>query len=297
VALKHHNTSRGRIAFEKRGLGDPLLLVHGIHAGASHHEFRHNITELARHFTVYAIDLLGFGDSDMPRMTYTAQLYHHLLRDFVVEVVGEPAHLIASGVSGGFAVAVAVYNDELVRKIVLIDPPVEPPESDPETSPLANKLQQFLLGTLAMGKGLYDTVSSGFELKRFLYSRYAHPSRHVTDALVEELRERATRRHALYGFISLMTGHLWIDLPQWLRHVRSEVVVIWGEHAGPVPAEQLLRPATWSRGKRIEVIPGATHWPHDEQSAKVNRLIVDFLDDNAVVAAAAAAQHAVRPAS
>src|SRR4051794_19013991 len=101
MPIKFHDTSRGQVAYLKKGLGDPLLLVHGIYPGASHHEFRHNIDALAGHFTVYAIDLLGFGDSDMPRITYTSQIYHHLLRDFIVEVIGLPTHMIGNGVSCG----------------------------------------------------------------------------------------------------------------------------------------------------------------------------------------------------
>lgn len=275
MAIKYHETSRGRLAYDKRGLGDPLLLVHGIYAGASHDEFRHNIDALSKHFTVYALDLLGFGDSDMPRMTYTVQFYEHLLRDFIVEAIGSPTHVVASGISCGPAAGLAVYNDSLVGKMVLIVPEVDAPPANSSPN-LASKLQQFLLGTLAMGHGLYDTVSSEFELQRFLLSRYARPKRsHL--AHIGEMRQRATRRHAMHAFLSLMTGHLAIDLPRWLQYVRCEVLILWGSSAGPVPAEKLLRPAAWSKGKRIEIIENASHWPHDEQSANVNRMIKEFL--------------------
>jgi pimeloyl-ACP methyl ester carboxylesterase len=55
------------------------------------------------------------------------------------------------------------------------------------------------------------------------------------------------------------------------------VLILWGQHAGPPPQEQLLRPAAWSKGKRLEIIPDAAHWPHDEQSAKVNQQVAEFL--------------------
>ena len=67
-------------------------------------------------------------------------------------------------------------------------------------------------------------------------------------------------------------------IPRWLRYVRCEVLVIWGKESGLPPKDALMRPAAWSRGKRLEVIPDAAHWPHDEQSAKVNRLVIDFLE-------------------
>jgi pimeloyl-ACP methyl ester carboxylesterase len=255
-------------------MGDPILLVHGVYPGASHHEFRWNIDALARQYTVYAIDLLGFGESDMPRMTYTAEIYQHLLREFIVEEIGAAAHLLAAGMSCGPAVGLGVYEDKLLNKIILSRPITDAPaDADP---PLMNKVQQFLLGTLSLGTGLYEVVSSEIELDRFLRSRYAQP-KHATPQLVHDLRKRAARPHALYGFISSITGHLAMDVPRWLRYVPNSVLIVWGEQSGAAPVERLLRPATWSRGKRLEIIPNAGHWPHDEQSAKFNQLALEFL--------------------
>lgn len=276
MALKYYESRRGHVAYQKRGWGDPLLLVHGIYPGASHEEFARNIPALARHFTVYAIDLLGFGHSDMPRATYTVQTYQHLLRDFIVEEVGGPAHLMASGVSCGFAVALAVYNDAMIGKLVLIDPICDESQIDQPPS-MAAKVQQFLLGTLSLGSGLYETLSSKFELRRFLRSRYANP-RCVSEDRVEELHRLASRRHALHGFISHMTGHLSMDVARWLRYVRSSVLILWGQDAGPAPTARLLRQTADGSDKRVHIIERAAHWPHDEQSAKVNTLVIDFLN-------------------
>jgi pimeloyl-ACP methyl ester carboxylesterase len=276
MGLKHHTTSQGDVAYFQRGMGDPLLLVHGIYPGASHDEFHHNIDALARQYTIYAIDLLGFGDSDMPRLTYTAQTYQNLLREFIVEVIGQTAPIIASGISCGPVVSLAVYNDLLVTKMALIDPAVDPSHTD-APPPIAAKVQQFLLGTLSLGRGIYDTISEKHELNRFLRTRYSNP-KHVTPQRVEALHDRARQRHAMHAIISNMTGHLALDVPRWLRYVRCETLILWGQHAGLDPTEKLIRPAAWSRGIRIEIIPDAGHWPHDEQSAKVNKLILEFLE-------------------
>ncbi|HWP40359.1 MAG TPA: alpha/beta fold hydrolase [Tepidisphaeraceae bacterium] len=275
MAQKFHPTSRGQIAYDKRGLGDPLLLVHGIYPGASHEEFHRNLRPLSDHFTIYAIDLLGFGDSEKPNITYTAQLYEHLLRDFIIEVIGQATHVMASGTSCGPATALAVYNHALVGKLVLIDPGNEKAAGQhPPT--VAARLQQFLLGRLSMGVGLYETMSSRYELKQFLRTRYSNP-RHVTDQRVAELHERASRRHAMYPYISYLTGHLATDVIRWLRYVPNQVLILWGSDAGPPPADKLLPPAGRSNDRRIEIIPQAAHWPHDEQSAMVNRIVIEFL--------------------
>jgi pimeloyl-ACP methyl ester carboxylesterase len=269
-------SSAGNVVYERRGLGDPVLLVHGIYVGASHEEFERNIGELSRRFTVYAINLPGFGESDAPRMIYTSKLYHQVLRDFIVEVIGAPTHVVASGVSCGVAVQLAVYDDPLVAKLVLIDPPVEePPEEGPG---VMERMREFLLGTLQMGTGLYETMASRTELKEFLVSRYSSP-RHATRRRLEQLYVNANRPNSLHAYVSWMCGHFRVDLFRWLRQVRSETLVIWGADAGEPPADQLARPAAWSRGKRLEVIENTRHWPHDEQSAEVNERILRFLEE------------------
>ena len=64
-----------RIAFTRRGEGPALLLIHGIHPSAWSHEWRNNVDALAKHNTVYTLDLLGFGRSDRPAIRYSARLY------------------------------------------------------------------------------------------------------------------------------------------------------------------------------------------------------------------------------
>ena len=73
MASHYYPWHHGSVHYQKRGMGDPLLLVHNIYPGASREEYWRNFDELARHFTVYAIDLLGFGDSDAPKALVTVE--------------------------------------------------------------------------------------------------------------------------------------------------------------------------------------------------------------------------------
>src|SRR5829696_933330 len=51
----------GDLAYAVAGEGEPLLLLHGVYAGASYYELRKNFEELSQDFRVYALDLLGGG--------------------------------------------------------------------------------------------------------------------------------------------------------------------------------------------------------------------------------------------
>src|SRR5215469_8648538 len=89
----------GNIAYTVKGHDEPLVLIHGIYAGASSHEFSRIFDQLARWFRVYSLDLLGFGRSDRPAITYTPAVFEDLIEDFVRQVVGgvdHPASIMAS---------------------------------------------------------------------------------------------------------------------------------------------------------------------------------------------------------
>ena len=63
----------------KKGEGTPLLLVHDLNCASSNYEWKYVVDDLSKRHTVYAIDLLGCGHSDKPKMTYTNYLYVQLL--------------------------------------------------------------------------------------------------------------------------------------------------------------------------------------------------------------------------
>ena len=83
-----------------------MLFVHSIHAAACNYEFRKNVEFFAQTgYRVYAPDLLGFGLSDHPAMTYTDEVYIALIADFARDVIGQQTHVIASSLSCSFVIA------------------------------------------------------------------------------------------------------------------------------------------------------------------------------------------------
>lgn len=264
----------GDVHYLKRGWGEPLVLVHNLYAGASHEEFEHNVDELSRHFTVYAIDLLGFGLSDAPHVTYTANTYTTLVHDFLSDVVGAPAHVVAAGLSCAYVADVAVWRHEMIRTLTMICP-----RSEPTTTNVPRwvaRLRHFLISSPALGSGFYDTLSSDVEITAFLTQCFANPARHVTRAKVDRLTDHAARPGGTYPYASLVTGFLDTDLLRTLPHVSVPVLLVWGRLAKPTPVEHSVRLNALLRKGRLEVVEGAGSWPHDEQSAAVNRLLIAF---------------------
>ncbi|HEX8325683.1 MAG TPA: alpha/beta hydrolase [Tepidisphaeraceae bacterium] len=274
MSLHEYRSRDGVIVYTKRGLGDPLLLVHGIYPGASHHEFDLNAAAWQGRFTVYAVDLLGFGQSDAPRRAHSAQMHQHLLRDLLKEVIAAPAAVVGSGDSAGIAARLGVYDDAWITKLVLLAPPNKPVYHEPPG--LGDRFSQFLLGTLAVGTGHYTNAASRDGLREFLRESY-HDRRAITPQIVDQMFVEANEPNKMMPYISSLCGYFDTDLANWLPYVRRPTQIVVGRDQLPVPQEKWLKPAQWSMGKRLDVVDDTRDFPHQERSAAVNELVLKFL--------------------
>uniref|UniRef100_A0A0E0B5Q2 Photolyase/cryptochrome alpha/beta domain-containing protein n=1 Tax=Oryza glumipatula TaxID=40148 RepID=A0A0E0B5Q2_9ORYZ len=100
--------------------GPSVLLVHGF--GASLQHFRDNIGAIAdQGCQVWAITLLGFGKSEKPNINYSELLWSELLRDFIVDVVKEPVHLVGNSIGGYICSITASLWPSLARSLILLN--------------------------------------------------------------------------------------------------------------------------------------------------------------------------------
>lgn len=264
----------GDVHFVRKGLGDPVVLFHNVYPGADHHEFEHNIDELARHFCVYAVDLLGFGESAVPRLKYTAAIYIELIGDFLREEVGEPATVVSAGLTSAYVTEVAAAEPELFSHLVFFCPRSEPTGLDAPR--WFAPVRRLFLTTPPLGSGFYETMAGDAEMTLFLRNCF-RSSKHVTPAMVSRLVENARRPGSIHPYASLVTGYLDHPLLAALPRVETPILLVWGRHARPTPVEHSVRLTALARNSRLEVIEQAGAWPHYEQSAQVNRLVTDYL--------------------
>lgn len=94
--------------------------MHGFGAFLEH--YRDNINAIAKHGNhVWGITLLGFGQSEKPNVVYTELPWAEMLRDFIIEVVGEPVHLVGNSIGGYFVSIVASLWPSLVKSVILMN--------------------------------------------------------------------------------------------------------------------------------------------------------------------------------
>ena len=107
------------IFYTVKGEGEPVLLIHGY--GAGMWVWEKQIDFLSQSCQVYALDLLGHGFSDRPRIPYTPETYFSSLKVFMEWVGIKKATLIGNSMGGGIAWGLAILFPERVRRLILID--------------------------------------------------------------------------------------------------------------------------------------------------------------------------------
>lgn len=135
----------------RSGVGTPIVLLPPLSPVSSTHEIAPTWAHLLATTTrpVVTFDWLGFGHSDRPAIRYVAGLYQRQLRHVLTRVAGGASDVVAWGLAGEVAAAVAVAAPERVRRLVLVAP------SGMERRAEGSVVERMLVGAVG-GFGTYD---------------------------------------------------------------------------------------------------------------------------------------------
>lgn len=108
-----------KVAYQVYGSGKPVVLLHGW--GGEANSFKPVFDWLSNSYKVYAIDLPGFGLSEIPLTAWDATDYARCLSGFFRKLDIENAHLIGHSYGGRISIVLAAVEPELVDKLILVD--------------------------------------------------------------------------------------------------------------------------------------------------------------------------------
>ena len=267
---KGHN-----LAYSVAGEGEPLLLVHGVYAGASSFEFRKNFRELSKHFRVYALDLLGCGMSEWPGRRYGPEDVASQVEDFVREEIGGQAHLVASSLSAALVVPVAVRSPRLFRKLVLICPTGYGTLDRP-----SGRLGDAIYGLFrapVLGDTLYHAIVSRWGLRYFLKGMTYRDPDLVTQRLVDDYYRTSHQPGARYFVAAFVSGKLNLGVSDLWPRVPHRTLICWGLEAKTTPVEQAQRFVAHNPRSEPRFFRDAALLLHDERAETFNEEVKAFL--------------------
>jgi len=264
----------GRVFYKTSGPGNakpPLVFVHGVGAGASSFMWRKNFDDLAKDFRVYALDLLGFGFSDKPAVApYSADLYVELITDFIREVSGHPANIIASSLGAAYAIRVADEHPELVNSMILNGPAGA--DALNRRPGMAGAAFYGLLQSPVLGTSFYNVMASERSIRDYARDNLFYDHRRVTDRLVTNLYATSHQPGAQHAIAAFLSGYLNTDTRSPFSRLTQPVVLVWGKQDTTTPWEKGASLQELNSRASLEVFDYCRMMPEQEQPEKFNAL-------------------------
>lgn len=252
------------LRWEETGSGPPVLLLHGIYAGAGRHEWSELAPRLAVDHRVRSADLLGCGDSDHPDLGYDQQLVLDTVRALIrdaVDVDGRPPVVVASSLTAAYAVR-AVASGTPVARLVLVTP----------TGLGRAQTRTSRFGSVAYAVGRHSPVGDALtwaltsrpSIAWFLAHQAFDDPDLVTADMVEEHHRVGRAVNAKHATMAFVANQLVLPLsPSEVQLAAPQV--IWGEGQRFVDADE---PARWRQaGATVEIVGSGL--PHREQPGLV----------------------------
>lgn len=265
------------------GEGPPLLLLHGY--PQSHVLWRHVAPDLARHFTVVAADLRGYGASDKPSGGAEAYSKRVMAEDMVelMAALGHERFLLAGHDRGGrVAYRLALDHPDRVIRLATLDiiPTVETWDGFVGTRGLVAWHWYFL----AQAEGVPEPMI-GADPDRFLrmvlgswLGRKEAIEAEAFAAYAEAFRDPDTIRASCDDYRAGATLDVRYDRADRDagRRIRCPMLALWGERDGALADDRYLKVwQRWADDVRGQPIPGG-HFLPEEAPAETTAALLDF---------------------
>ncbi len=267
----------GKIFYREAGLdnpGPPIVFIHGIGAGLSSFMWRKNFDPLSQRFRVYALDLLGFGFSDKPAtVPYSADLYIELISDFIREVSGGPANMIASSLGASYAVCVADEHPDLIQSLILNAPAGY--DSFGSRPGMAGAAFYGLLQSPVLGTSFHNVMASERSIRDYGKRTLFYDHRRVTDRLVAHLYATSHQAGAQHAIAAYLSGYLNVDLRPAFARLNQRVVVVWGKQDITNPLAKANSLMRLNSNAELEVFDYCRMMPEQEHPELFNALVRD----------------------
>ncbi|MBW4660017.1 MAG: alpha/beta fold hydrolase [Drouetiella hepatica Uher 2000/2452] len=221
----------------------PLLLLHPIGVGLSRrfwNRFCQTWFQSGQTRSIYSLDLLGCGDSDMPHVAYSPEDWAEQLQFFLQTVVKKPVVLVAQGALLPVAIALIQLQQlqnqsqpRLVQSLVLSGPPAWAVMTKP-TPIWQQKLLWNLLFDSPAGRAFYEYARrrqfiASFSVRQ-LFAEAAAVDEEWLHTLVTDAKTPG-RRYAVFSFLAGFWRKNWETA---MTQLNVPTLVVVGDQASSI---------------------------------------------------------------
>jgi pimeloyl-ACP methyl ester carboxylesterase len=259
--------SGGSVAWDRFGDGPPVVLVHGTPSWS--YVWRGVVGPLAERFSVYLLDLIGYGNSEQRSgqdMSVAAQ--SRALAELLDLWGLERPALIGHDIGGSVVLRAHLVEEHSASRLALVDAAVLLPWNTPTTEHMKEHLQAYR----TMPAHIYERVVS------------AHLATAVHRPLEPETLDAYLRpwsgedgQAAYFRKIEQWRDEDMEVLRPLLGTIDVPVLVLWGAEDAWLSRETGERLAAAIPGARLDLVEGAGHFAMEDEPATVAEGLAAFL--------------------
>jgi|GEM_PF-118622 len=268
----HQVEVNGRsINYVELGSGEQtVLFIHGL--GGSWQNWLENLPRVAESYRAIALDLPGFGRSEMPAAEISITNFAAAVNDFCEALGLGPVILVGNSMGGFTAAEVEIQHPERCELLVLVD------AAGISSANLARSRSGERFARQLMMRGQGDPGSAQKMLTRpgflalgmGLVARY--PTRISKELLAEQLLTFGDQ-----GFAPAFEAILGYDFRHRLGEIGCPVLVIQGEDDILVPLGDAGEFCKLIPGAQLLTMPDTGHVPMFERPVQFNDALLSFI--------------------
>ncbi len=270
-----------RSTHKKQKLRPPLILLHGF--GASIEHWRNNIPVFREDYTVYALDLLGFGGSRKADTCFTIDLWVEQVRDFWQTLINEPVILVGNSIGSLVCLRVAQRYPDMAKGLVMLSLPdvsLRQKMLPKLIQPLVTTVENLVASPLLI-KSLLKLLRKPGIIQNWAKIAYQDKTA-VNEELVKILSAPAYDDGAAATFYALFQGvkksNFAPGVKDMLPQLTIPILLIWGLKDRMIPPILAKTFAKLNPLVELVELPEVGHCPHDECPDKFNHILLDWLE-------------------
>lgn len=249
------------ISFRRSGAGPPLLLVHG--TTADHNRWNTISPNLEQHFTVYAMDRRGRGDStDAPEYDIMREAEDVVA---VINAIGDPVFILGHSYGAICCLEASLQTDK-IRRMILYEPPI--PTGIPMYPPDFPDQMQALIDSSELEAALELFMRKIVKMPEYELNAYRQlPMWRVRISLAPTIpREMAIDRTYIFN-------------PDQLANLHVPTLLLLGGDSSPLFRQAIETVNTALPDSRVVILPGQQHIAMDTNPDLFAREVLRFLLD------------------
>ncbi len=228
--IKKFNLKDGTyIRFCVAGVGEPLILFHTFRNRLEY--FNPIIPMLSRDFTVYCLDLPGFGDSPINKKTiYDQNFFTESLVNFIKYLNLSNVTLAGESIGGVLPITVSSKIPSKIKKIYSFNP-YDYDKNFAEGISRGNVFSKFILfhiGIPILGN-LFSSLENKFILKKILNGGF-FDGKKLSPEYLNLLISSLQKNGYTYHFRNVLSNFkTWTDCKKIYKTINTPVSLVYGE--------------------------------------------------------------------